>query len=73
MVPEQQRIGDVADGGPALVVVPPDGEQQLVLRRREAVLTGLLLAPVEEPPQLRAEPEQAPVVGVGERPFRSHE
>ena len=59
VVLEEQRIGDVADGGPALVVVPAHGEQQLVLSRREALLTGLLLAPLEEPPQLRAEPEQA--------------
>jgi len=72
VVLEQQRVGHVADGGPALVVVPAHGEEQLVLGRGEALAAGLLLAPAEEPPQLGAEAEQAGVVGVGERPFGSH-
>lgn len=72
VVLEQQRIGDVANGGPALVVVPAHREEQLVLSRREALAAGLLLAPAEEPPQLRAEAEQAAIVSVGEGAFGSH-
>ena len=61
---EQEMVGEVADGG--IAVVPPDGEQQLVLGRGEAGGLGLLLAPVEEPPQAVSEPQEASVLRVVE-------
>lgn len=57
-------VGEVADGG--IAVVPADGEEQLMLCRREAGGLGLLLAPVEEPPQAVSESQEAFVLRVVE-------
>lgn len=49
VVLEPEDAGDFADRGAAPVVVASDGEQQLVLGRREARRRSLLLTPREEP------------------------
>ncbi len=64
VVPEQQVVGHLAHGGAAAVAVPPDGEQQLVLRRRQPGRLGLLLAPAQEAPKSRAQRQQVLVVVV---------
>ena len=66
VVANQQRVGDVADGRAPPVVVAADREQQLVLRRREPLGAGLLLAPTQEAAQPRPHPEQLPVLRVGQ-------
>ena len=65
MVPEQEYLGDVADGRPVPVLPTPDGEQQLVLRRGEPDRRGLFLAPVQEAAEAGPELEETPVVSVG--------
>ena len=66
VVPEQQVLGDVPDRRGA-GRVPPDREEELVLRRCDAGRDRLLLAPVQEAAELVAKRQQARVVGVGER------
>jgi hypothetical protein len=51
VMPQQQRAGDIADGGPARAVEPPDGQEELVLGGRDPRCLGLPSAPVEKPPQ----------------------
>jgi len=65
VVAEQEVAGDVADR--RVAPMPPDGQQQLVLRRRQALVPGLLLAPVEEAPELVAQVEELLVVPIGQR------
>jgi hypothetical protein len=67
VVAQQQVVGDLPDRR-GRAVVAPDGEQQLVLRRREPGGAGLLLAPMEEPPDAVAELQQPPVVLVTQLP-----
>jgi CBS domain-containing protein len=50
VVPEQEMLGDVADGRRS-VRMAADGQQELVLGRRDPGVEGLLLAPVHEPSQ----------------------
>ena len=59
-----QVAGDLADGGAAGVVMPADGQQQLVLGRGDPGRLGLLPAPGQEPSQPGAEGEQPLVVVV---------
>ena len=66
VVPQQERRRDVAEGRPAAVRMAPDREQELVLGGRDAERLGLLLAPVEEAPELGAEAEEPLVVRVVE-------
>ena len=54
----------VADRRPLGVVAATDREQELVLRGRDADRRRLLLAPVQETAQPRAEFEQLTVVGI---------
>jgi len=67
VVSQHQRLGNVADGRFVRAGVPADREEELVLRGGEAFTLGFLFAPVEEPPQLRAELEQSSVIRVRER------
>lgn len=62
VMPQQQMVGDVAHRGSIVAAMTPDGEQQLVLRRRQTHLTGLLLAPTEEAAKAIAELEQFGVI-----------
>jgi hypothetical protein len=62
---EEQVLRDVADGGAPRVVVAADGEQELVLGRRQPGRRRLPLAPAQEAPQPGAELEQRAVLGVG--------
>jgi hypothetical protein len=66
VVSQHQRLGNIADGRCVRAGVPADGEEELMLRGSEPFTLGLLFAPVEEPPQLRAELEQSSVVRVRE-------
>ena len=51
VVAEEEVVGDLADGRAAAVGVPADGEQQLVLGRRQAGGLRLLVAPAKKPSQ----------------------
>ena len=64
VVAQKEVLGHVADGRSAPVGMTPDGEQQLVLGRRDAGRLGLLLAPAQEATEPGAELEQPPVVGI---------
>jgi chloride channel protein, CIC family len=64
VVPQQERIGDVADGRAVRIPRSADREEKLVLRGCEVGLGRPLLAPVQESPQLRSELEQPAIVGV---------
>lgn len=65
VVPQQQVAGDVRHaGGPA---VPANGEEHLVLRRRDAGPARLVVAPPEEPTEAVAELEEPFEVGIVER------
>jgi hypothetical protein len=64
VVAQQQVFGHVADGRPAPIGMTPNGEQQLVLSRRDAGRLGLLLAPAQEAPEPGAELEQPAVIGI---------
>ena len=66
VVTEQEVVGHFAHRRPAAVRVPPDGQQQLLLRRRHTGRLCLLLAPAEKAPQTRTERQQVFVVGVGQ-------
>ena len=65
VVTQEQMVGDVADGRAERVVVAADGEEQLVLRRREPGFACLALAPAEEAAQAVTEVEQPAEVVVG--------
>lgn len=67
VVTQAQRVGGIADRRALRVPVTTDREEQLVLGRAQADGGGLLLAPVEEPAQPRAEVKQPGVVLVGKR------
>lgn len=54
VVPEEQVIGDVSDGRSGRVVMTSDREQELMLGGGEAGGAGVLLAPAQEAPQIRA-------------------
>ena len=60
VVAQQQVARDVADGGARLPFVSADGEQELVLGRRQSRPFGLLFAPVQEAAQADPELEQPP-------------
>ena len=62
VVPEQEDVGDLPDGRAVAARTPPDGEQELVLRRREADFHGLGLAPVQESAEAGPELEETCVV-----------
>ena len=64
VVAEQEVVGHLADGRAAAVGVPADGQQQLVLRRRQSGGLRLLLAPAEEPAQSGPQRQQILVVGI---------
>jgi len=51
---EEQVIGDVSDGRSGRVVMTSDREQELMLGGGEAGGAGVLLAPAQEAPQIRA-------------------
>jgi hypothetical protein len=65
VVAEQQVIGDLTDRRGTAVAA--DGEQKLMLGGREPDIVGLLLAPVQEPPQPVPEREQPAEVFVSQR------
>jgi len=73
VVTQEQRVGDLADGRSALLGAPAHGEEQLVLRSRQALGLGALLAPAKEPAQLGAEPEQVLVVAFREPGLGRHD
>jgi hypothetical protein len=50
VVPKLKMLGHVADRGLPVASVAPDGEQQLVLRRRQTGGRGLVLTPAQKPP-----------------------
>ena len=64
VVAQEEVVGNLADGRSPGVGVAADGQQQLVLRRRQARLLGLLLAPAQEPAQPRPERQQILVIGI---------
>jgi hypothetical protein len=55
VVPDQEHLGDLADGRSPIVPVPADDEQELMLWRRESGRACLLLAPPQKTTQ--ADPE----------------
>jgi hypothetical protein len=67
VVPQEQRVGHLADGRPTLRGAAAHREEELVLGGSETLGLRLLLAPVQEPPELGAEPQQVFVVAVGDR------
>ena len=64
VVTQEQVVGHLADRGPLLVVVAPDGHEQLVLRRGESHRFGLLVTPAKEPPQPGPQRQEVLVVDV---------
>ena len=62
VVPEQQRIGKVANRRSFSVRMASNGKQQLVLRRRDADGLRLLLAPPKKLAQPGSEIEESSVV-----------
>jgi hypothetical protein len=62
---QQQVVGDVSDGRSGRVVMTADREQELMLGGGEAGGVGVLLAPAQKPPQIRAQLQQPAVVLVG--------
>ena len=66
VVAEEEVVGHLADRRPPVVGVPSDGQQQLLLRRRQPGPLGLLLAPAEEPAQPGPQRQQILVVGVAQ-------
>jgi len=67
VVAQEEMVGDVADGGRRLVFVAADGEEQLVLLPGETGGAGLLVAPVQEAAQRRAEAEELAVLIVAQQ------
>jgi hypothetical protein len=65
VMPEEQVVGDVSDGRSGRVVMTSDREQELMLGGGEASRVGVLLAPAQEAPQIRAQLQQTAVVLVG--------
>ena len=61
---QEQVLGHVADRRTAPIGMTSNGEQQLMLGRRDAGRLGLLLAPAQEAAEPGAELEQPPVVGI---------
>ena len=72
VVAEQEVVGHLADRRPARVGVAPDGQQELVLGRRQPGCLGLLLAPAQEAAQAGPERQQVLVVGVRQS-HRTHD
>ena len=66
VMPEEQRVGDVANRRSGRISGAADGEKQLMLGRGETRGGGLLLAPAQEAAQAGAELEESLVVLVGE-------
>jgi hypothetical protein len=64
VMPEQKVPGHVTDRRPAGILMPPDSQQKLVMRRRQADRLRLLLAPVQVLAQARTESQQLLVVRV---------
>ena len=64
VVAQQQVVGDLADGRATAIGMPPDGQQQLVLRRGQPGPLRLLLAPADEPAQAGPQRQQVLVVGI---------
>ena len=60
----QQVVGDLTDRRPGRLVVSADCQEQLMLARGQAVLRSTRGAPMLEPTQLGAQPQQAGVVRV---------
>ncbi len=69
VVAQEQRLCDFPDRR-RLALMPADGEEQLVLLRRQAGEAGLLVAPVEEAAERSAEGKELAVVGIFERHCR---
>lgn len=65
VVAQDEVISELADRRSADIGMASYGEQELMLGRREAGGVGLLLAPVQKPPQARPKLEQMLVVAVG--------
>ena len=63
---QQQVVGDLADGRATAVGMPPDGQQQLVLRRGQPGPLRLLLAPADEAAQSGPQRQQILVVGISQ-------
>ena len=63
---QQQVVGDLADRGPTVIGVPPDGQQELVLCRGQPGALRLLLTPAHETPQARSQRQQILIVGISQ-------
>lgn len=66
VVTQHEQSGDVADRRAPRILEPADGQQELMLSRRDAGRLGQLLAPVEEPTESDPEVEQPAVLLVGQ-------
>jgi H+/Cl- antiporter ClcA len=66
VVPDQQRLGHIPNCRAHRRAMPPDRQQELMLRRREPLRFGLLLAPPQEPTQRGTEMEEPAVVAIGQ-------
>ena len=64
MVLQQQIPGDVTDRRPAGIVVAADGQQKLVMSRRQPDDLGLLFAPVKVLAQTRPQHQEPLVIRV---------
>jgi hypothetical protein len=62
VVPEQELLGDVADGRPAAIRVAADDQEELMLSGRQPDDLGLLFAPAQEAAEPRAELQQTAVL-----------
>lgn len=65
---DEEVASDVTDRRWLSLLMAPDGQEELVLGRRQARFTRLVAAPFEEGPEARPKLEQARVVVVGQRP-----
>ena len=64
VVAQQEVVRRLAHRGAAAVFVAADGQQQLVLRRRQPRRLGLLVAPAQEAAESRPQRQQVLVVGI---------
>src|SRR5262245_46403436 len=58
VVTDEQISGEIGDRRPERIGMAPYGDQQLMLRSRQARFGGGLFTPIEEAPQRDAEPQQ---------------
>jgi len=66
VVPQNQPVRQLADGGPSSLRQPLERQQRLMLLGFEMVLAGLKLAEMQELPELKSKFRQILIIGYGD-------